>query len=359
MSMQRCSIGTLAIVVACAGSMFPRMASAQTRFSTAAASAREVAADRLADEVGVVLADCTSAANLSAKRGCISARRRAGRDVLRATYLVELPAASLVRIGPYEPSNGGFRIFVGGFRVPTRAAGGALATAPTTMGLMPAAQVVGTGFALVPWISAPAWLQVHRPEELTLRVLVRLGDDFEDPGAPEPNARYGVRLVVAGIQIFSNATGDTVMDTFADRVPPAPQPLVDRVRLWSHDVRAETLFTASDGTIADLNVRIEPRDPGSTSMTALLMQTVNATSIELFRVTTPCCSASIDVRRHGSEKVLVIVTEQSSEVSGTGRGRVVLLQWNSDARLFEERADWVGTNGAPPPAWVLDSQIDP
>lgn len=151
MSMQRSrtrswgDLGAVAIALSCVGVALPSPATAQARFSTAAASAREVAPERFAEEVGVVLTDCTQQPSVSTKRACVTARRRAGRDVLRTTYLVELPAANLVRIGPYEPSNGGFRIFVNGFRLPPRLAGGVLATAPTTMGLMPAGQVVGTG----------------------------------------------------------------------------------------------------------------------------------------------------------------------------------------------------------------------
>jgi hypothetical protein len=337
----------------------PGAAFGQSRFAEAEASAHEVAASALADEVAVLLADCTNEPSPTAKRTCITNRRRAGRNALRATYLVELPAAGHVRYGAYEPSNGGFRIYVDGFRLPPRNAGGLLATAPTSFGLSPANEVVAEGFALVPWITATTWLEVNRPSELTLRVIVRLGEDFEDLNASDPRERYGIRLHVVGVQIFSNASGSVLVDTFASRVPAAPPALADRTRLWSQDERAEALFVASDGTQVNLNVRIEPREPGSTSMTALLMQTVEANSVEIFRVTTPCCSSSIDVRRHGAAKVLAIVTEQSADRGGTGRGRVILLTWDADARLFVQRAEWAGTNGSSPPAWVLDPGVDP
>lgn len=330
---------------------------AQLRFSTIEQSAREVAPDRLADELSVLLTDCTQSPSPSAKRSCISNRRRAGRDVLRNTYLIELPAAGHVRFGSYEPSNGGFRIFVDGFALPPREAGGVLSTAPTRFGLLPSGQTIGTGFGVVPWISAAPWLEVHRPSELTLRVIVRAGDDFEDPNASDVRARYGVRLVVVGIQIFANASGDVLVDTLADHPPPAPPPLTDRMRLWSHEVRAETLFVASEDTQVDLNVRIEPREPGDTSMTAVLMQNVGANATELYRVTTPCCSSSIDVERQGSSKLLVIVTEQSAAAGGLGSGRVVLFEWTGGT--FVQRAEWVGSNGSVPPAWVLDPNVDP
>jgi len=334
-------------------------ASAQTRFAEAEARAVDVEESRFADSVAAVLADCTNAASASARRACVTARRRAGRDALRATYLVEMPADTYVRFGSYESANEGFRIYVRGFVFRRTGAPGVLATASTLGGLLPRAHIAKVGFVRVAEADAAVWLRAHSPSDLSLRAIVRLGDDFDDSAAPAPNDRYGVRLEVLGVQIYGNSTGDVLFDSYAAAVPQAPSRLEERTRLYGRDEHREGVFVANDGVEVVLDATLAPRAEGAANETAILVQTVGALRSEILRTAAPCCSASIDVSRHGSTKLLAIVTEEAPTTGSAGRGRVVLLVWNRASLTFEQRAEWVGTNGSAPPAWVLDPNVDP
>lgn len=344
----------LAFVVAAA-----TPAAAQRSFEAAAARAVPVPVDTLADTVGALLEDCTQVSEGAARRSCVSARRRSGRAELRRTYLLEFAGEGRLGFGTYEPGPGGFRVRLRAFVLPRAGGPGVLATSPTNYGVVPDTSVAAEGFVEVSYLEAEALLATLTPNDLHVRLLVRIGDDFEDPNAPEPRARYGARLVVAGMEIRSLSTGAVVVDTYATRTPPPPPRLVDRARLWSHEEHAETVFLAADGTEIVLSVRLEARTPGDTSQTAVLMQTFGASSIEITRVVAPCCSSSIDIRAHGPNSILAIVTEQSSATGDVGRGRVLLLGFDPRTRLFEPRAEWVGSNREPPPAWVLDPNVDP
>lgn len=334
-------------------------ASAQARFADAAARAVETDAARFAQEAAVLLADCSGAPTATAKRSCITARRRAGRTVLRTDFLVETSAAGNVRFGSYERASGGFRVYVDGFVFRRDGAPGILATAPPLGGRLPHGHIAKVGFVHVANGDAALWVSTHPLESYSLRVIFRLGDDFEDSAAPAVGDRYGVRLEIVGAQIYGDTSGEVLVDSFGVVVPPALSRLEERTRLWSHDEQREGLFIASDGTEVVLDAMLEVRDPGQTETTAVLAQTVGATRTELVRVSAPCCSSSIDVRRHGPTKILAILTEQAPSTGTAGRGRVVLLTWNRATNRFEQRAEWVGSNVASPPAWVLDPNIDP
>lgn len=333
--------------------------SAQSRFAEAEVRATEVDAARFADDVAMLLADCTAATSAAAKRSCVTARRRAGRDALRATYLVELPAASMLRFGSYETANEGFRVYVNGFSFRRSDGPGVLATAPTLAGRLPRAHVARAGFVHVAAADAGLWLSTHSPDDYAIRAIVRLAEDFEDTAAPNANERYGVRLEVLGIQVYGVRSGEVLVDSYAVILPPALARLEERTRLWSHQEQQEALFVANDGTEVVLSARLDPREPGSTVDAASLVQTVGATRTDLLRTSAPCCTASIDVRRHGSTKLLAIVTEQVATTGVPGRGRVVLLEWSRASARFEQRAEWVGANDAAPPAWVLDPNAEP
>lgn len=333
-------------------------ASAQSGFTSAARDAREVSATGFADEVASLLEDCTQGSTV-ANRSCADARRRRARELLRTRFLLELPAEGHLSFGTYEPANGGFRVYLGGFLLRRNGGSGVLATAATARGTLPPYQVVDEGFVVVPFVDAERWLETHPPNGLAIRYLVRLGSDYQDPQAPDPGMRYGVRLEIVGAQVYAEASGDVVVDTFAQNVPAAPPRLDARTRLWSHTQRSEAIAYGPDGTETLLHVRLEPREPGNPTMTAILMQNVGAVQREILRFEAPCCSSSIDLVPHGAYKLLAIVTERSSEAGATGRGRVILLDWHADEHGFTQRAEWAGTNDAEPPAWVRDPEAEP
>lgn len=348
----------LALVLACVP---VSAALAQTRFSEAEARARpvEVTEAGFADAVAPLLADCRTAGSASAIRSCVTGRRRTGRTQLRATYLLELPGASHLRFGSYEAASGGFRIALEGLVLRRASAPGVLATAPTLGGRLPHGHVAKLGFARVASADAAPWLATHAPSDFEIRLLVRIGDDFADEAAPDPAARYGVRIEVLGMQIYGVRSGDVLVDTYADLLPPPLARLEERTRLFAHDATHEGLFLASEGTEVVLDAALLERSPGETATHAALIQTVGATRTELLRMTAPCCTASIDVRRHGPTKILAILTEQAPAPGAPGRGRVVLFTWNREAARFENAAEWEGANGSAPPAWVLDPGVDP
>lgn len=344
----------LGLLLSCFGSH----AFAQSRFSSAAREAREVSANTFADEVASLLEDCTQGSTV-ANRSCADARRRRGRELLRTTYLLELPAEGRLSFGTYEPANGGFRVYLGGFLLRRTSGAGVLATAATARGALPPRQVVEEGFVVVPFVDSERWLSAHVASDLTIRFLVRLGGDYQDPQAPDAAMRYGVRLEVVGAQVYGNASGDVIVDTYTQNVPAAPPRLDERTRLWSHTQRSEAVAFGPDGTETLLHVRLEPHEPGDPSMTAILMQNVGASQREILRFDAPCCSSSIDLVPHGAYKLLAIVTERSSDAGAAGRGRVILLDWHADEHSFTQRAEWVGSNDSEPPAWVRDPEAEP
>lgn len=327
-------------------------AHAQGRFSDLERSATEVPSE-LDRWAAPLLVDCRGRPPADARR-CVAARRGQRTALARRTFYVELPPETHVVLGPYEPTAGGFHVSVAGLAFEGPDGRGRLSTRPFVAGAMPEHRI-GEGFVAVPRDRAAAFASANTPGSLVLRLVFRVGDEWEDASRPGSPEGYGVAMTILGLQVFHSSSGQVLVDTTrADAVPPFPPRLDGRAPLWTETHARDVAFVAPDGETLVLAGRVSPSPSPEGTRDAVLLLTRGGEVSELLRFSAPCCSAAIDARPLGTERVLAILTEQASSQGNPGRGEVVLLVWDPRASTLVARARWGGANGESPPSWATD-----
>lgn len=327
-------------------------AHAQPRFSELERAATEVPAE-LGAWAAPLLVDCRGRAPAEARR-CLASRRSQRTALARRSFYVELPPETHVVVGPYEPTAGGFHVRVPGFAFEGPDGRGRLSTRPFVSGSMPEHRL-GEGFVAVPRERAAAFVAANEPASLVLRLVFRLGDEWEDASRPGSPDGYGVTMTVLGLQVFHSSSGQVLVDTTrTEALPPFPARLDGRAPIWTETSARDVAYATPDGRILVLAGRVSPSLGPDGAREAVLLLARGGEVSELLRFSAPCCSATIDARPLGDERVLAILTERASTETSPGRGEAVLLVWDRDASTLVARARWSGANGESPPAWVTD-----
>ena len=326
------------------GSVAPQRADAQRRFNELAADASEVTGS-LVDVVAPLFEDCAGTTG-RARRECLVNLRGERRRFAGETYLVSLSAADLLRIGDYEPMDGGFRVTLRHFAFATDEH--VVATTRTEGGRAPDA-VVATGFATVPARAARPWLLRNSLDRLVLRVIVSVGEGFRD------GERRGLTLNLVAAQVFNESTGEVPLDTTRrPNPPPAPHVLNRRVRLWDRNGEAQALWTAPDGQTYLFHVHNEPLVNPPNSSAPVLHVWHGAERETVVQFVAPCCDANVSVAPRQADTITVIITERAPHGNTPGHGQVLVIRHVPEEHAFIVLARWRGSNTETPPAWVTD-----
>ena len=276
--------------------------------------------------------------------GCSDAAcRREARRMRRTTWLASLPAQGNVELGPYEVVREGFMV-----RVPDliiEAQGGMLTTIPPEDGAI-ARHVLADRFFVSPPDEAGRWFRRNSIERLRLRVVFRIGSDWET------ETRKGVTIRALGIQIYNSSTGNVLVDTI--RNPPAPPggpiDLYERVMLWEGTQLKEARWRSPDGTPLLFSVRVDRR-PGGVRQ-PVLVETRGVTRRDVARFETNHDNSTLAVMPRRVGEVLVIFTLRRPSEGDPGHGEVHVYQWRDGS--LHRAAQWRGSNADDPPAWVRD-----
>ncbi|MCA9614052.1 MAG: hypothetical protein H6722_22645 [Sandaracinus sp.] len=276
-------------------------------------------------------------------RACEARRRRDERTLRTGTWLISVPAAGLVEVGPYEFVREGFVV-----RVPDlvlRTPNGWLTTAAPEDGVLPV-NVLAERFFVVPPDRAERFFGRNDPSRLRLRAVIRMGRAWT------AGAQRGVTISVDAIQVYNESTGDVLVDSLSDTAAPpgGAERLAGRMQVWDNTQLREARWRAPDGTPVLFSMRVE-RGEGETKIPVLL-ETRGVVANEVVRFMAPCCDASLALIPRGEAGVLVIFTERRPSADNPGRGHVLLLEWRQGR--FVERARWEGSNAEAPPSWVTD-----
>jgi hypothetical protein len=325
-------------------------------FSALARDAHEVAGD-LSSLAAPFLTSCDALVGGS-RALCESNLGRARAELEGRALLASMPAAGLVELGPYEPTSGGFRVRLPGFRVALPQ--GVASTRPTRGGALPE-QTLAEAFVPIAPEDAAAFAARNAPERLRLRMIFRFGRRWDDPSAPRPEARRGVLVEMRAAQVYNESSGEVLLDsTVHASVPPPPASLDARRLLFGRGRGREVLWRTPDGEQVLFHVRIEPGAPpagGGASpavSTTVVLGTRRADTHELVRFEALDPEASVDLIPHGDLGALLVITEERTRRGHVGRGQVLLLRWDAARTRVEVRARWRGANDEAPPAWVRD-----
>lgn len=278
-----------------------------------------------------LFADCSNAA-------C----RREARRVRRTTWLASLPAQGNVELGPYEVVREGFMVRVPDLLI--EANGGMLTTIPPENGAL-ARHVLADRFFVSPPDRAARWFRRNSIERLRLRVVFRVGRNWET------ETRKGARIRALGIQIYNSSTGNVLVDTIQN--PPAPPggpiDLVERVMLWERAGLREARWRSPDGTPLLFSVRV---DRGEGVRQPVLVETRGVTRRDVARFETPHETSTLAVLPRKTGQVLVIFTLRRPSDGDPGHGEVHVYEWREGA--LHRAAQWRGSNEDDPPTWVRD-----
>ncbi|MBX3247529.1 MAG: hypothetical protein KF901_10165 [Myxococcales bacterium] len=326
---------TSTLFVLLLGAASPAMA--QRTFSAVAERASEVPGDWRR-----FIAPLFQACEGANRRTCEATRRRDQRTLRTGSWLMSIPAAEHVEIGPYEAVREGFLV-----RVPDlvlRTPDGWLTTATPRDGVLPVG-VLAERFFVVPPDRAERFFGRNDPARLRLRMVFRVGREWA------VGSRRGVTIEVSAVQVYNESTGNVLVDSLAD--PPAPpggaERLDGRIQVWDRSQLREARWRAPDGTPVLFSVRVDPAE--GDAQTPVLLETRGVVSREVGRFRAPCCEATLALIPRGDD-VMVVFTERRPSAEHPGRGRVELFQWRNGA--FVRRTAWEGSNAESPPAWITD-----
>lgn len=315
---------------------------AQPSFNSLANSATEVSG-HLTELVAPLFEECTG----RSRARCLRQQRQRHQRMRNENYLWGQGAVGHIRIDPYEPMGGGFRVAVTGFAA--RDAGTLVATRPLEDGALPP-HVLGEGFVPVPEAAAQRWLVQNSVDRLRLRVVFRVGARFRD-GDSE-----GIKLDVIAVQVFNSGTGSVLVDTTRAReLPTAPYPLERRLRLWDNNGQAEALWVSPAGVRVVFGVRVDPVVDPPNSSAPVVQARLGAHAQSLVRFVGTCCSANVSIVPRNPAEVLIIITERAQVDEQPGAGQVLLARWLAAQNRFSIVARWRGSNHERPPAWVVDN----
>lgn len=276
-------------------------------------------------------------------RACEARRRRDERTLRAGSWLISVPAAGHVEIGPYEFVREGFAVRVPDLVLET--SNGSLTTATPVEGALPV-EILAERFFAVPPERAERFFGRNDPSRLRLRAVIRFGRPWT------VGDRRGVVISVEGLQLYNESTGDVLVDSLgAHPSPPGgAERLTERLQVWDDTQLREARWRAPDATPVLFSVRVE-RGEGETKV-PVLVETRGVVATEVARFTAPCCDANLALIPRGDAAVLVVFTRHRRSANAPGRGQVLLLEWQGGT--FVQRARWEGRDAEPLPAWITD-----
>lgn len=267
-------------------------------------------------------------------------RGRAEREAsaLRAgRWLVSVPAAGNVEVGPYERVRQGFLVRIPSLRL--HADGGRLVSGD----LSGPRETHAERFFAVPPERSAAWFAQNAISRLRVRAVIRIGESYQVDG------RDVARIEVEAVELFNNGTGAWLVDSARPTALPegGPVNLDVHVRLWDANAQGEARWHAPNGEALIFSVRRDGR-------VVTLVETRGVTTRDVHSFENiQLREAGLALRPRGENEVLVIFTRRRPGRNHPGSGSVILLRWH--AQSLVPVLVWNGDNGQPMPAWVLDA----